>query len=254
MNIYLRQVMDSVQSIGVGRTLEHIWGTLQDSTFDWKYGTETASWMKLDDLDIASRNKTRGIDYHPTRTKPFKKLFRLLNLPKEAGFVDFGCGKGRSLIIAMELGFSRAVGVEFSPALCEIARRNIDVYRNRKGIDTDTAVIESDVVDYKITPADRIFYFFNPFDEVVLSTVLRNIKRSLQEAPRKIWVVYYNPVHRRVIDEQDDMFVHKCEMTINGCPFLVYKNKRLMRPGAAHSSPEKAGGRKTDRIPVEQAS
>jgi SAM-dependent methyltransferase len=224
-NIYLREVIDTLRSIGIAKTMRHVWGTLLDYSFDWKNLTDTAPWIRLADLEINSKNKSRGIDYHPTRVKPFYKLFRFLKLPKDAGFVDLGCGKGRTLIMSMELGFNKVVGVEFSSVLCQIARRNVELYQARRTVLSEVTVIESDVIDYHISHSDRIFYLFNPFDEVILRRIMVNIRNSMAE-PRKIWIIYYNPVHHNIIEDIGrDMLLARKEIMFNGCLFFVYESK-----------------------------
>ena len=130
-SIYYREVLDSIKSVGLKSALGHIWGTFRDFSFDLKYGTDTMLWEKLDDLDVDSVNRQRGIDYHPTRSKPFRQLLVALDLPHDSVFVDFGCGKGRGLLLALEYKFKRVVGIEFSQRLCDIARENVEKYKKR---------------------------------------------------------------------------------------------------------------------------
>jgi len=223
-NLYLRTAIQALRTVGVTRTVGHVWGTLRDYTFDWKYGTDTAAWASLADLTIDSQNSPKGVDYHPTRIKPFYKVFQTLNLPSQAGFVDFGCGKGRTLTMAADLGFSRVVGVEFSKALCEIARRNLAIYQQTNNAVAEVSVVESDAVDYEIDPADQIFYFFHPFDESVLRKVMENICRSLDRCPRKIWIVYYEPVHHKIIEYiGKSICLDKREIMSGGCLFYIYE-------------------------------
>ena len=42
---------------------------------------------------------------------------------------------------------------------------------------------------------------FNPFDETIMSGVLENIKTSLQKNPRKITVIYINPLQKHLFLE-----------------------------------------------------
>ena len=44
----------------------------------------------------------------------------------------------------------------------------------------------------------NVFFFFNPFDEVVMLQVVKNILSSLKENDRKIYVVYINPLHKEI--------------------------------------------------------
>ena len=39
-------------------------------------------------------------------------------------------------------------------------------------------------------------FFFNPFDEIIMSAVVNNIFESLQSNPRKISIIYINPLHK----------------------------------------------------------
>jgi hypothetical protein len=42
---------------------------------------------------------------------------------------------------------------------------------------------------------------FNPFERPVVAKLLGNIERSLVESPRKLFLVYQNPLHGSVFDE-----------------------------------------------------
>jgi hypothetical protein len=37
---------------------------------------------------------------------------------------------------------------------------------------------------------------FNPFDEIIMSAVVNNIFESLQNNPRRLYVIYVNPLHK----------------------------------------------------------
>jgi len=39
---------------------------------------------------------------------------------------------------------------------------------------------------------------FNPFDEIIMSGVANNIYESLRQSPRKMKIVYVNPLHKTV--------------------------------------------------------
>ena len=62
----------------------------------------------------------------------------------------------------------------------------------------DCNIICDDVVNYKIEKDQTAFFFFNPFDEVVMLKVVKNILSSLKEHERKIYVIYANPVHKEI--------------------------------------------------------
>lgn len=125
-SINRRGLLETVNSAVVERII--------DQLFDMKYGVDTESWSKLDKLDIDSVNKKYGVMYKPSKVRALRKLFSNIKpiIQQNSVFVDLGCGKGRTLLIASEFGFKAVRGVEFAHELCEIARRNFSVYKKKK--------------------------------------------------------------------------------------------------------------------------
>lgn len=111
--------------------------------------------------------------------------------------IDFGCGKGRVLAVAAYYGFIKITGVEFAKELCDEARKNIFPFQ-KKFPQKIFNVIQSDAVMYKIENDTNVFFFFNPFDAVVMLQVVKNMLASLKENSREIYVVYLNPVHKEI--------------------------------------------------------
>jgi SAM-dependent methyltransferase len=144
-------------------------------------------------------------------------------IPAQAALVDFGCGKGRVLIVASEFGFKQVRGVEFSKELCEIARRNCAIFKARAGVRTEFRIIEADVADYPIHPDEMVIFLFNPFNERVMASVLINICASLELSPRKILLIYHNPEYDQVFELCDD-FVKLDDLDYWGYKFTVYSS------------------------------
>jgi SAM-dependent methyltransferase len=148
-------------------------------------------------------------------------------VPEDSVLVDFGCGKGRVLLIAAECGFRKARGVEFAHELCEIADKNCAIYKRKRAPNTEFQVIESDAAKYVLNDDENVFFMFNPFDDVVLNDVLNNIAASLKIQPRKILILYFNPLHGNLI-EQHGVFAKSEEFVIGGYPFPVYSNSESL--------------------------
>jgi SAM-dependent methyltransferase len=177
-----------------------------DVRFDRKFGVETVEKVDLGQLRISSGNKKYGVLYEPTPIRTFRTIIK--NLPISAPdyiFVDYGCGKGRVVIEAIEQGFKKVVGVEFSPELCEIAARNLAVYRSRRGTGDNAEIYCMDAVEFEIPAVPCVLYLFNPFERPVLERVVENIKRSYESNPRKLFVVHYNPVNTDLFGSWDMM-------------------------------------------------
>jgi hypothetical protein len=221
VNRYNR-IVNSIRNRGLKRSIDIILSAMGDWVFDMKYGTDTMRCVNLDVLDINSENRQRGERYEPTRERPFRRLMKVLDFPSDGVFVDFGSGKGRILMMASDYHFKRIVGVDFSPRLCEIARRNIAIYQNKVGDGSNIEVIESDVVDYEVKSDENIFFMFNPFDSVVMNKVLGNIRMSFEKRNRKIWLIYNDPACHGVVESQRDIFAKAAEYMFGGYGFFVY--------------------------------
>jgi SAM-dependent methyltransferase len=234
---FVGRALASMRRRGFLDTIDIALAVLQDKVFDPWYGTDTASAIYLDALSIESPNKTQGIEYVVSRGRSVRKLIRRLGLPIEGTFVDFGCGKGRVLLLAAQCGFSKIVGVEFSPELCQTARANIAAFRKKTRTDADIRIVEGDAAAYPIGDSDRVFYFFFPFRAPVMEQVMENIGQSLASHDRESYLVYSQPCRAprlvpacqefREVIERDPRFSLFGEYSICGSQFLVYKNRRV---------------------------
>ena len=215
----------SVQENGLRRTISISISALEDWWFDVKNGTDTAGIVNLEDLDVTGPRKQNGHRYQATSTRPLTAFLSDHPFPTDSVLVDFGSGKGKVLLVAAGYGFARLVGVEFSPALCAIARKNVSLAQRRAKIADRIHIVESDVVDYPIRPEENVFFFYNPFGEMVLNSVLRNILRSLEDRPRRIWCVYYSPGLPGRVYELGSRFVEVWHGIYFGSELVVYSNE-----------------------------
>jgi SAM-dependent methyltransferase len=66
--------------------------------------------------------------YSASQPSIIRRALATIPDPQNCHFLDLGCGKGRPLLVATEFRFAAIIGVELSPTLSRIARRNADVY------------------------------------------------------------------------------------------------------------------------------
>ena len=196
-----------------------------DRFFDTRYGTETSALVENAHMrDVTSDNLSRGIRYEPTRALPLRRVLRAAHIPTEGVFVDMGCGKGRVCMLAIEHGFARIVGIDYSPRLCELARKNLEIFKQRTGREFEADIRGVDAVNYQFAGDETVLYLFNPFDGAVLGQVIGPLLASLAKRPRAVWVVYHNPVWREVI-ESSGAFDAVGEWIAGGGRFVVYKSR-----------------------------
>jgi SAM-dependent methyltransferase len=182
-----------------------VWGTLRRTTeylvkkrvldeFDIKNGTDTSGIEALWRFSISSPNAKFGGRYHAS--EEWELVGALKALDEDLGsftFVDLGCGKGRSLLIAARMGFRRVVGVEFATELAATARKNIQI----AGI-TNATVVDGDAVEFSLPEGNLVVFLFNPFRSAVLHKVVSNLA---QPRVGKLYAIYSNPVCAEAFDD-----------------------------------------------------
>jgi hypothetical protein len=172
----------------------------RDREFDARFGVETAGIIELDRLQIASRYRQHGVEYEQTKPAAFDTLMKPLKIRfEDFTFVDFGSGKGRALLLASDYPFRRIVGVEFAVELHEAARMNIARYHSPTQRCHTIEAYCQDATEYVLSSEPTVFYFYNPFDATVMTKVLTNIRTSLQEHPRPVFLLYCNHLHRDLV-------------------------------------------------------
>ncbi|MBI1840254.1 MAG: methyltransferase domain-containing protein [Verrucomicrobia bacterium] len=217
----LKWTLTSLKQRGIRQTFAVGFSYAEDYLFDWCYGTDTIRRVEPSSLQFSAENKRHASIYGATKARPFLKLMELLSLPKDATFVDIGSGKGRVLMLAPRAGFKKVVGIEFSPELCAIARRNLELYQAKTGLACNVEIVESDASQYSYTPDQTVFYMFNPFDGILVEKVVRKIGASIQASPRPCWLIYLAPQYKSIISATG-VFPEERSVQISGSDYQVY--------------------------------
>ena len=173
----------------------------RDREFDRRFGVETFPAEVQEELTIESGDRGHGEPYQPTAVWTFPQL--LAPLPadlRDFVFVDFGSGRGRSLLLASRFPFKKVVGVEYARELDAAARENIARFPAEARRCADVESVCADARDFPIPDEKCVFYFFNPFGEEVLSAVLENIESSHSARPREMYFIYHFPLCRHVFE------------------------------------------------------
>ena len=137
-------------------------------------------------------------------------LQRLPSRAKTSTFIDFGSGKGRVLLLAMEHGFAKVIGVEISPDLSAICRRNLKRF-TLKHPASNLDVIETDAATLKLPPGPLTAFFFNPFHGPPLEQVAENLASHADIHGAEVWLIYINPIHSNVFLERGFTHLHSIE-------------------------------------------
>jgi len=176
-----------------------------DYRFDKKFGIDTAGKIKIDALDLNYNSAEHASPYEGTPPKAFIGVMRQIpaDYITHSIFVDFGSGKARSVLLASEYPFKKIIGIEFSPQLHSVAKLNCLKYRNTTQKCNNIELKCMNAIDYNISSQQAIFFFYNPFNSTIMEKMASKIQKSLQEFPRKAFVVYFWPMHQEIWDDID---------------------------------------------------
>jgi Acetyltransferase (GNAT) domain len=170
--------------------------------FDRRAGVHTAGRVTLQELGLSPEKSVR---YEATPISFFHSLLAKLPIdyPRTV-FVDFGSGKGRTLLLASHYPFRSIIGIEISPALCQIALDNINKYRSRRQQCSDISIVCKGIDEFEYaglaTSGHILVYIFNPCSASVLAPAMQRLSRLVSQGV-SVTVVYLNPVWLEVLTE-----------------------------------------------------
>lgn len=162
---------------------------------DIKRGIVTQKIIELNDIQIDPSAGTRFETISYAHLKTSLMFAKSLGFKK---FLDIGCGLGRSLIVANELGFVDLNGVDISDDLLSKCRNNMD----KVGISPSLSC--SDVANFEIPSGKLAIYLFNPFGEQRMTDLVA--KLVLRES--ETLVIYHNPKHFECFKKQSLIKTH----------------------------------------------
>jgi predicted RNA methylase len=140
---------------------------------------------KIIELDKLGLDPNVGVQYE---TASYKHLKIVFNYAYQKGFVQFcdiGCGLGRGLLVASEVGFGGLKGIDISPILLNSCKKNI----LKRGLSVE--LICTDVDNFELPDEKLVIYMFNPFGE----DRMRRLVKKLESRNEESLIIYYNPKH-----------------------------------------------------------
>lgn len=179
-----------------------------DADYDWDYRVNTTSGA------VGWRDRLLGqfhSAYQPTEPAAFHEMLNTLQQSpsrdetvlnfRDFTFIDLGSGKGRTLLMASDYPFHRIIGVELLPSLHQTAQQNLGQYKSDTQKCFALESICADATAFPFPTDPLVIYLFNPFPETGMRQVFANLKQSLREHPRGMYVLYHNPLLEHVLFE-----------------------------------------------------
>lgn len=180
-----------IRARGVIHTARELIFRIDNRCHDAVLNVETSGFVDTRDLGYDNLDL---VHYAPIGYRALRNAMgRVAIDPAHSVFLDYGCGKGRAVVVAATMPFKRVVGVELSSTLLQQCRENVVSMRRRRALDVELSCV--DATTYPVPHDVNVIYFFNPFRGAVLATVFANVERSQREHPRRIHVLYFNDSH-----------------------------------------------------------
>jgi len=154
--------------------------------FERRLGIDTEGIVPLVALGLAHRDR---VSYTPSDWFTVRSALKALTVRPDDVLIDFGCGKGRVVLMAARYPFKRVIGVDVSGALISIARRNVARNADRLRC-KDIALIQADAADYEVPDDVTIAYFYKPFTGETFAKVVDQLLASLERRPRRLQVIF----------------------------------------------------------------
>jgi len=171
------------------------------SDFDRAHGVSTSAIVDPSELTVEGPSAAFGYRHQPSPPERFVEIIRSLPIRfEDFVFVDLGSGLGRALLLAAEFPFQRVVGVELSPELERTAQENLRRVTGRRPGCARVESILGDAATFALPDTPLVVYLYNPFDAPIVAAVVRNVEASLQSRPRPLFVIYYYPKFREILD------------------------------------------------------
>ncbi len=167
-------------------------------TLERRAGIYTAGHVELEDLGLDSQDRC---GHRPSGWFTLHRILPIAEVSDRDVFIDFGCGMGRIVYqAAARYPFARVIGVENSEVLQRIAQENLERTRARLR-SAEVQLVCADAMDYQVPDDVTIVYFGNPFTGPIFASVIDQLIASLERNPRRLRIIYFNPVEDRYLRE-----------------------------------------------------
>lgn len=191
-----------------------------------KYGINSTGADELKSLAEMGIDISHATIYMPASYDLLEIIFEQIKTLPPRHLIDFGCGKGRVLCVAAHHDVVKVTGIDISKEFCEAAKNNLLRVKQIKP-NLVSHVINNDAFYFDVPDDADCLFFFNPFDEILMSGVVENILDSLKNKSREIRIVYFNPLHKKLFTSRgfEEIF-HVKKLKYLEASILTYSHKK----------------------------
>lgn len=190
--------------------------------FDLRYGTDTGGYLAPEDLVRGRANDAHNYGYSAIAPSVFRQASRRWqeSLPAVSGrveaysFVDVGAGKGRAVLLASEMPFRKAIGVELSEELSAIAQSNAVRWSRVASPKSKIRMVHGDATAFQWPRTPLLVYLYNPFACSLVAQVAASLADLAAGGSGLVDLLYVNPTCADVLSTQGS-FAHLWTLRIS---------------------------------------
>jgi SAM-dependent methyltransferase len=179
--------------------------------FDLENAVRTSGLIAGRHLSCGHRHDRHNTAYYGVAPSVFHALVKRWRLSRpvaavaEFTFVDVGAGMGRAVLLAAEMEFRAAVGVELNPTLARRARKNAAIWRAAGRARTPIRIVCKDAVDFRFPVGPCVAFLFNPFGATVMRRWLAACAKSFAGRAGQLDILYVNNEAENVLERQAEL-------------------------------------------------
>ncbi len=160
--------------------------------------------------------------YEPIRPGKMRTLLRALRITDYSryAFVDFGSGKGRSLLIAAGFPFKSVEGIELQRDLHEQAIQNVRSCKHLRLRSPKMQSVCLNAVEYEFPNIPMVLYLYNPFAAEVMQKLVSSLNKSIELHPRDVIVMLIKPQSAPLFDSAPHFALYE-----QGPNYRFYRSK-----------------------------
>jgi len=167
--------------------------------YDYSRGLDFLKVISVEDLKLNNKVVHKG---SPSGNKYLKIVLQGIQINKDKSILDIGCAKGSALKVMLSFPFKKIDGIELSPDLVKIAKRNFQKLKTNK-----VEIFNQNATDFMGYNNYNYFYLYNPFPKKIFEKVIKRINEQIKN--KEILIIYNNPVCHDLLIDSNFLLIEK---------------------------------------------
>ncbi|HSY36147.1 MAG TPA: class I SAM-dependent methyltransferase [Acidobacteriaceae bacterium] len=175
--------------------------------FDEEHGTDTSGLVSGGGLFSGHAHDRFSVAYYGVSPSRMRRAVARWRETAGTGavddytFVDIGSGKGRAMMLASELPFREVVGVELSASLCQVAEKNLEMWRASGRALSPMRLVQGDALGLRLPEGRLLIFMYNPFLAPMMRRLLERVAAAAGGRRGEIDLLYVVPQQEAVFAE-----------------------------------------------------